>query len=141
VSWLQATARAARGRGDEAAALLETTLREVARVDQSPIPLFALPLVTLGEWRLSQGDARAADSLAARARAALALDSLADVQSALAGRAHFLAAQARLAVHDTAGALRALEASTQPLARGLGRTHPRTLRAESLYAALAARPH
>jgi serine/threonine protein kinase len=138
LSWLQARAREARGAGDEGLSLLDATLREVAAVDQSPLPMFALPLVTLGEWRLSFGDARGADSLATRARAALALDSLADLQSALAGRAHFLTAQARIVLRDTVAARRALAAATGPLARGYGRTHPRTLRAESLSAALTA---
>jgi hypothetical protein len=137
VSWLQARLRAARGQRDAAVSLLEGTLREVAAVDQSPVPAFAAPLVTLGEWRLSDGDVRTADSLATRARAALALDSLADTHSAFAGQAHFLTAQSRLAMHDTAAALRALAASRGPLARGYGRTHPRTLRAESLYAVIS----
>ncbi|HZI28495.1 MAG TPA: serine/threonine-protein kinase [Gemmatimonadaceae bacterium] len=138
LSWLQARAREARGAGDQGLSLLDATLREVAGVDQSPLPMFALPLVTLGEWRLSRGDARAADSLATRARAALALDSLADLQSALAGRAHFLKAQAAIVLRDTVAARRAVAAATEPLARGYGRTHPRTLRAESLHAALTA---
>jgi hypothetical protein len=136
VSWLQARLRDARGERDAAISLLEGTLREVAKVDQSPLPAFTAPLVTLGEWRLSRGDARMADSLATRAREALALDSLADVQSGLAGQAHFFRAQARLALHDTAAAVRALTASVMPLSRGYGRTHPRTIRAESLYAIL-----
>lgn len=138
LSWLQARLLDARGQQNAGVSLLEGTLREVAGVEQSPLPMFALPLVTLGEWRLSQGDARAADSLATRARAALALDSLADVQSGLAGRAHFLTAQARIAMGDTAAAVQALAAATTPLAHGFGRAHPRTLRAESLYAALGA---
>jgi hypothetical protein len=136
LTWLQARTRAARGQDDAAVSLLDETLRDVAAVDQPPLPQFTLPLLTLGEWRLAQGDARAADSLAARARAALARDSLADLQSGLAGQAHFFKAQARLALHDTAAAVRALAASVGPLARGYGRTHPRTIRAESLYSAL-----
>jgi hypothetical protein len=138
LSWLQARASEARGEGDSGLALLDGTLRDVAGGEQTPLPLFALPLVTLGEWRLSRGDARGADSLASQARAALALDSLADLQSALAGRAHFLTAQARLILGDTVGAARALAAAKVPLARGYGRTHPRTLRAESLHTAFTA---
>ena len=138
VSWLQARTRAARGEHQVAMSLLGRTLREVAGVDQSPLSLFTLPLVTLGEWRLSRGDARAADSLAARAHAALALDSLADTHSGLAGQAHFFTAQAKIALQDTAAAVRALASSLEPLARGYGRTHSRTQRAESLYAALTA---
>jgi serine/threonine-protein kinase len=135
-AWLQARATHALGDRAGAAASLEATLAEVVPAGP-PFPVMAPPLTTAGEWRLARGDAAGADSLARLAGAMLALDSLADVRSAHAGRAHLLRARARLALGDTVGARAAVEAAHRPLAAGYGPSHPWVRRADSLRTAIA----
>jgi hypothetical protein len=135
-AWLQARARDGLGDRAGAAAALEATLAEVVP-GGPPLPVLAPPLVTAGEWRLARGDAAGADSLAQLAGAMLVLDSLADVRSAHAGRAHLLRASARLALGDTVGARAAVEAAHRPLAAGYGPAHPWVRRGDSLRAAIA----
>ncbi|MBC7843915.1 MAG: protein kinase, partial [Gemmatimonadaceae bacterium] len=86
----------ARATGNAGAGLLiEHELAAIYAESTATQSLFTLPLVTAGEWRLAEGDARAADSLARLGWRAAILDSLAQQRSALAGRADLLSAQAR----------------------------------------------
>jgi hypothetical protein len=83
-------------------------------------PLFALPLVTAGEWRLALGDARGADSLARMARSSAALDSLCRTGSGLVGRAELLLARALSARNETPAALEAARRASVALSHGYG---------------------
>ena len=87
---------------------------------EPPLTMFALPLVTAGEWRLATGDARGADVLALRARTAAAIDSTALEQSGLAGRAELLHARAALAQGDTTEGRQALARAETALRNGYG---------------------
>ena len=90
---LRARVRAAEGDSAGAAALLEREMATLLSDGQPGLTLFALPLVTAGEWRLARGDAAGADSLARLARSAAAIDSVALGRSALVGRAELLMAR------------------------------------------------
>lgn len=120
--------------GNHASALqlLESELGALYRDGQKPIQLFTVPLVTLGNWRLSAGDARGADSLARLARDAAALDSQALSQSGLVGRSELLLARALMAQGDTPAARQAAERATRALSNGYGPKNQWTQAALSL---------
>ena len=99
---------------------------------QQRLTLFALPLITAGDWRLAAGDAAGADSLARLARAAAAIDSMALERSALAGRAELLSAQAQRARGDSKGAQEAAKRAVTALANGYGPSHTWTRAARAL---------
>jgi hypothetical protein len=79
--------------------------------------VFIASLAAAGEWRLSPGDARGADSLA---RSAAAIDTVALERSALAGRAELLSARALVASNDVPNARGAAERAVKALANGYG---------------------
>jgi hypothetical protein len=82
--------------------------------------VFIASLAAAGEWRLSPGDARGADSLARLARSAAAIDTVALERSALAGRAELLSARALVASNDVPNARGAAERAVKALANGYG---------------------
>ena len=132
-------ARLQRAEGDArgASAFLERELGTVWNDGQQRLTLFALPLVTAGEWRLAAGDARGADSLALLARTAAAVDSLALVRSALAGRAELLRAHALRAEGRAPDARQAAERAATALGNGYGPDHRWTRAARALADSLA----
>ena len=132
-------ARLQRAEGDSrgASAFLERELGTVWNDGQQRLTLFALPLVTAGEWRLAAGDARGADSLALLARTAPAVDSLALVRSALAGRAELLRARALRAGGRVAEARQAADRAVTALGNGYGPNHRWTRSARVLADSLA----
>ena len=132
-------ARLQRVAGDPrgASALLERELGTLWSDGQQRLTLFALPLVTAGEWRLAGGDARGADSIAVLARTAAAIDSLALVRSALAGRAELLHARALRAGGRLPEARQAAVRAVTALANGYGPNHRWTRAARVLADSLA----
>jgi serine/threonine-protein kinase len=91
---LRARLQRAEGDAHGASTFLERELATVWNDGQQRLTLFALPLITAGEFRLADGDAQGADSLAVLGRTAAAIDSVALVRSALVGRAELLRARA-----------------------------------------------
>ena len=87
---------------------------------QQRLTLFAMPIITAGEWRLAAGDARGADSLARLGRTAAAIDSLALERSALAGRAELLLARALRAQGQVPAARLAVARAVRALSNGYG---------------------
>jgi hypothetical protein len=132
-------ARLQRAEGDSrgASTLLEKELATVWNDGQQRLTLFALPLITAGEWRLASGDTRGADSLAVLARTAAAVDSLALVRSALAGRAELLRARALHAGGRVAEARQAADRAITALGNGYGPNHGWTRSARALADSLA----
>jgi hypothetical protein len=132
-------ARLQRVEGDHAgaSAFLERELGTVWNDGQQRLTLFALPLITAGEWRLASGDARGADSLAQLARTAAAIDSLALVRSALVGRAELLSAHALRAAGRLPEAKQAAERAVTALGNGYGPGHRWTRAARALADSLA----
>ncbi len=128
---LKARVRRAEGDSRGAASFLEGEMREVLGTGQR-LTMFALPLVTAGEWRLEQGDAGGADSLARLARTHAAIDSTALERSALAGRADLLLSRALLARKDLAGARQAAVRAARALGNGYGPENPWTRSARLL---------
>jgi tetratricopeptide (TPR) repeat protein len=110
----------ARGDAAGAAALLERELGALWSDGKPRLAMFALPLVTAGEWRLARGDARGADSMARMAREAAAIDSIALGRSALVGRAELLRARALRSLGDRATAKLAAERAIAALGNGYG---------------------
>ena len=115
---------------------LEDSLRAISA--DGLRPALALPLLTAAEWRLEDGDAAAADSLAALARTAAAVDSLALTRSGWVGRAEMIRARARLAVGDTAGAREAAARALPALENAFGPASVRAARARAMRDSLAA---
>ncbi len=134
---LRARLRRAEGDGRGASALLERELAALLNDGQQRLTLFALPLVTAGEWRLAAGDAQGADSIARLARDAAAIDSLALVRSALVGRAELLRARALRARGDTGHAREAAARAAVALGAGYGPQISWTRAAQSLADSLA----
>jgi hypothetical protein len=134
---LRARLRRADGDARGASTFLERELGTVWNDGQQRLTLFALPLVTAGEWRLADGDARGADSLAVLGRTAAAVDSLALVRSALAGRAELLRARALRAGGRIPEARQAAERAVTALANGYGPDRPWTRAARALVDSLA----
>ena len=132
-------ARVQRADGDArgASAFLEREIGTVWNDGQQRLTLFALPLVTAGEWRLASGDAHGADSLAVLARTAAAVDSLALTRSALTGRAELLRAQALRAGGHAADARQAAARAVTALGNGYGPNHRWTRAARALADSLA----
>jgi serine/threonine-protein kinase len=120
---LRARLRRAEGDARGASELLEREVGVLMNDGQQRLTLFALPLITAGEWRLADGDAQRADSIARLARTAAAIDSLALTRSALAGRAELLSAQALRARGDPMGAREAARRAITALANGYGAEH------------------
>ena len=115
---------------------LEDSLRAISA--DGLRPALALPLLTAAEWRLEDGDAAAADSLAALARTAAAVDSLALTRSGWVGRAEVIRARARLAVGDTAGAREAAARALPALENAFGPASVRAARARAMRDSLSA---
>jgi hypothetical protein len=136
-AWLQARLRAADGDHSGAAALLERELGTLLTDGQPRLTLFALPLVTAGEWRLARGDPRGADSIAQLAQSAAAIDSAALGRSALAGRALLLHARALRMRGDLPNARHAATAAVLALGNGYGSANRWTAAARSLADSLA----
>jgi hypothetical protein len=120
-----------------ASTLLERKMAALLSDGQPSLTLFALPLITAGEWRLGRGDARGADSLALLARRAAAIDSVALVRSALAGRAELLHARALRARGQLPDARAAAGRAVTALANGYGPEHAWTQAAGLLVDSLA----
>jgi serine/threonine-protein kinase len=129
---LRARLRRAEGDARGASAMLERELGVLLNDGQPRLTWFALPLVTAGEWRLDRGDPRGADSLALLARAAAAIDSLALVRSANAGRSELLRARALRAQGALPGAREAVGRAMTALASGYGAGSPWTRAARLL---------
>ena len=121
---LRARLRHAEGDPKGAAEMLEQEMAILWNDGQPPLTMFAMPLVTAGEWRLASGDARGADVLALRARTAAAIDSVALSRSAYAGRAELLHARALAAMGDSTGARAALSRADTALSHGYGPGSP-----------------
>ena len=121
---LRARLRHAEGDPKGAAEMLEQEMAILWNDGQPPLTMFAMPLVTAGEWRLASGDARGADVLALRARTAAAIDSVALSRSAYAGRAELLHARALAAMGDSTGARAALSRAETALSHGYGPGSP-----------------
>jgi hypothetical protein len=132
-------ARVQRADGDPrgASAFLEREIGTVWNDGQQRLTLFALPLITAGEWRLASGDAHGADSLAVLARTAAAVDSLALTRSALTGRAELLRAQALRAGGHAADARQVAARAVTALGNGYGPNHRWTRVARALADSLA----
>jgi eukaryotic-like serine/threonine-protein kinase len=120
-----------------ASALLEREMAALLSDGQPSLTQFALPLITAGEWRLARGDARGADSLALLARRVAAIDSVALVRSALAGRAELLHARALQVRAQVPDARAAAGRAVTALANGYGREHAWTRAAGLLADSLA----
>jgi serine/threonine-protein kinase len=120
MAMIKSQVRYAEGDRDRASRALEATLDTV--VPGGPLlNSFALPLVTAGYWRLANGDAPAADSMARLAHAAAVVgDSLGAERSALAGRADLLQARALIAKGDPSGAVAAAARAVTALGNGYG---------------------
>jgi tetratricopeptide (TPR) repeat protein len=116
---------------------LERALQTLRGDQPKPPPSLALPLITVAEWRLASGDARAADSLALLGRDAAAVDSLALSRSAAAGRAELVRARARLALGDTSAARSSAGRAVVACRSGYGPQHQYTQSAAALLASLA----
>ena len=129
---LRARLRRADGDARGASQMLEQEMGKLMTDGQQRLTLFALPLVTAGEWRLAAGDASGADSIALLARTASAIDSLALQRSALAGRAELLSARARQAKGDVSSAREAAQRAVTALANGYGPAHAWTATARQL---------
>ncbi len=129
---LRARVRAAEGDTAGAATLLEREMAALLSDGQPGLTLFALPLVTAGEWRLARGDPGGADSLAKLARSAAAIDSVALVRSALAGRAELLVARSLRDQGRTAEAREAARRAALALGSGYGEENAWTLAARGL---------
>jgi tetratricopeptide (TPR) repeat protein len=137
---LRARLRHAEGDAAGASSLLEREMAALLSDGQPNLTLFALPLVTAGEWRLARGDARGADSLALLALRQSAIDSVALVRSALAGRAELLRARALLASGRASDARAAAGRAATALAHGYGPRHAWTRWARGLVEPLSPRP-
>jgi hypothetical protein len=118
--------------------MLEDSLRALQGDQADPPPALALPLLMAADWRLTDHDARAADSLARVARKAAAVDSLALERSGYVGRAELIRARALAAIGDGDGARRAVAQALIALTNGFGgdNVHTRDARAlaDSLHA-------
>jgi hypothetical protein len=136
---LRARMRRAEGDARGASALVEGELAKLLSDGKSSLTLFALPLITAGEWRLDAGDASGADSLARLARTAAAIDSVALSRSAFAGRAELLSARALRARGKAGDARAAAQRAVTALANGYGSQHVWTRSARSLADSLAKR--
>ncbi len=126
-------ARLKRAEGDSAGAarMLDSALRIHASSD--PVPAYVTQaLLTAAEWRLEQGQAREADSLARLGRRVAAGDSVALGRSAYVARAEMVIARARLAMGDTAGARAAATLAATASAVGNGPANRRTVAAVAL---------
>ncbi|HUQ82743.1 MAG TPA: serine/threonine-protein kinase, partial [Gemmatimonadaceae bacterium] len=134
---LRARMRRAEGDARGAAEALEKEMATILGDGQPSLTLFALPLITAGEWRLARGDAHGADSLALLARRAAAIDSVALAQSALAGRAELLRARALHAQGDQPNAHAAALRASMALANGYGVGNKWTRTARALADSLA----
>jgi hypothetical protein len=106
--------------------MLEDSLRVLAGDDVKPKPAMAMPYVLAAQWRLANGDAKAADSLALKARYAAAVDSLALLRSGYVGRAELVHARALLALGDKSNARAAANRAIIALTNGFGAANRHT---------------
>jgi serine/threonine-protein kinase len=136
-AWFTAGVRYAEGDVRGASALLADSLRAIAAGSERLPPPFAMPLVTLAEWRLVAGDARAADSLAALGRTAAALDSIALERSAHVGRAELVRARALRSLGNASDARSAATRAVTALSNGYGPLNRHTSEARGLLAAMS----
>jgi eukaryotic-like serine/threonine-protein kinase len=96
-----------------------------------PRAYFVLPLLTLGEWRLTDGDVQGADAAASRVRTVALVDSLAATHSAFVGHADFLQARALRARGESVAATRTAQRAVTALTNGYGPLHPVTVAARA----------
>ncbi len=96
-----------------------------------PRSYFIFPLLTLGEWRLADGDVQGADSVVSRVRLLTLVDSMASTRSALIGHADFLHARVQKVRGDGAGATRSAQQAVIALTNGYGPAHPVTVAAHA----------
>ena len=134
---LRARVQHAHGDARGASASLEKELDSLWKDGGQRLTLFALPLVTAGDWRLATGDAAGADSLAQLARTAAAIDTVALTRSALVGRAELLSARALRARGDAGKSRAAAERAVVALANGYGLENRWTRTARALVDSLA----
>jgi serine/threonine-protein kinase len=125
-AWLTARVQHAEGDVRGALAMLEDSLQAITALSKRIPPALAMPFISAAEWRLSAGDAYAADSLALLARAAAAIDSLALERSAYVGRAELVRARAFAATGRPREARLAADRAVVALANGYGPQHPFT---------------
>jgi hypothetical protein len=124
--------------GDSVAALtmLEDSIRTLSGSGPALPDDLAQPLTTAADWRLATGNPRAADSLAALARSAAAIDSLALTRSGLLGRAELVRARALRAEGNDTGAREAASRALVALTNGFGADNRWTGEAADLLADL-----
>jgi hypothetical protein len=96
-----------------------------------PRVYFIFPLLTLGEWRLTDGDLQGADAAATRVRTLAMVDSLTATRSAIVGHADFLRARVLRARGEQAEAMRTAQGAVTALTNGYGPTHPVTTAARA----------
>ena len=96
-----------------------------------PRAYFIFPLLTLGEWRLTDGDVQGADAAASRVRTLAMVDSLAATRSAIVGHADFLHARVQRARGEQADAMRTAQLAVTALTNGYGPVHPVTVAARA----------
>jgi hypothetical protein len=125
-AWLTARVQHAEGDVRGALAMLEDSLQAITALSKRIPPALAMPFISAAEWRLSAGDAYAADSLALLARAAAAIDSLALERSAYVGRAELVRALAFAATGRPREARLAADRAVVALSNGYGPQHPFT---------------
>ncbi len=134
---LGARLRYAEGPRADAMTRLERDLRTLGG-DGPKVPAsLAVPYATAAEWRLADGKARMADSLARIAIAAGGVDTAALRRSAYVGRAELVRARALLALGDTSRAREAAERAVAATTNGFGPMNPYTLTARALADSLA----
>jgi serine/threonine-protein kinase len=129
-AWLSARVRHAEGDVAGAASALEDSLRAISNNAPKPPPVLAPAFVTAAEWRLAARDAHGADSLAALAHTAAAVDSLTLERSAYVGRAAIIRARAAAALGMQAQARQASERALTALSSAYGPTNSHTREAE-----------
>ena len=96
-----------------------------------PRAFFIFPLLTLGEWRLTDGDVKGANEVASRVLTLAMVDSLASTRSAIVGHAEFLHARVLRARGEQGEATRMGQRAVTALTNGYGPAHPVTTAARA----------
>jgi hypothetical protein len=130
-AWLGAWIRYAEGDRRGAMRMLEDSLDVLRAGDGKPTQTMAIPYVFAAQWRLANGDARGADSLALLARSAAAIDSVALERSGYVGRAELVRARALFAQGDSKAAHAAAGRAVTALTHGFGATNRYSLEARA----------